>query len=1571
MADLGLLRLTSAETADRRREAAAQQAVVAAEIAQTRQERDRLRTVGDVDGLAASEVRIRELLDTRRALTAATETAHAALSESLVQLLGNEVDLEGGVPLVLLPVRIETRSTPDQASLRIRVYPDAVHNESLDLGVSETEAVAARAYWTAVWASGEPAEPWPVLQQAVGGHRAPWVAEAMRPANLADRPAGDPVFAEPAPSTGRHSVVRTLPDRFLFRIEQDGAEPVVRVGRAIPDELPVGLADVAQLDKLAVDDEDLPPLDAELRWLIDYPAAVDVGLGLTVPLPVPGQDVLRVLVYGVRAGLDSAQCAERLEGLLRSHRFTDGVEFLAQGTPTNNTDSVRPEWSRRTPLGPPTLTPAAALQPLANASVTTTALGVDPELVAGLPGADDDQQGRARAFHTALWSTTWGDAIEHLTRAGRADQEKRLDSPKLDALQDHWIDHVRGRGPLPAIRIGRQPYGILPILHTGASYRALAGDFAERDLVNFLRVNRFLWEDATAEVPTVMSDPLDTAIPAILGTDAVLRGLRVRTAITPEPVFWETATEFIDTGGDLSAQQQMSAALGLITGVHEDALADQLLVGKKTRTLALPLAHESDPAFLTNLLEPVPAPAAPQSVLQVLLAHADAISRESVDRVANRQLIDGPLRAAVLETATEIDRDLVIQGLEAVQGGAFDDGVIQEAERQIGERVGVLDERLIAARQPLPALAPSTVLQQVAGLEPSTAVLVGGTGMKVVGALFRASRRRASFVEAVRTIAAIEALGERRLLLAESLDCCSHRFDAWLTSVASRRLRDLRGRTPAGAFLGAYGVTEHIRLSAPRPDGTIDEREVLSDPENGGFVYAPGLVHAATAGVLRSGRLTHRRGAAAEALDIDLSSTRTRDALALLDGMRPGQTLGALLGYRLERRLHERSGQGADPLELDRFIYVLRTVAPLRLGKLTESGAPAQESLAANNVVDGLLLLERLEAGTLDLPAALATAPKDYDRYVVGAWLPPTPGELAAVRAEIEALEQTHDAVADLLLAESVHQLVSGNPARAASVLDALGAGEAVPPDPEVVTMPRSGIPIQHRLAVVLPEPAPAGLTGWVSDTPRAQAEPRLEVWAEQALGPATDLVVEGGFRFSGSGLSALDVLYDADGDSVQHSTLAARLRTAFGTDQLSAELADLQTTWEIAGLLRGQLAGARPLDRADVGRPTEEHLADQPDVATVGRLPDAAEILDRATTAAAGLRAAAELGLPSPAVPEPDPRAALPGLVAYGVRRPPAAGSAPSEDEERIGAAALVQDAMRRVTEAERLLGKATPAEAPPSPAVRAELARQALVGVFGTGFLAAPVLLAPPLPEGDLWRDAVGPGGVRARPGADVRPWLYRAGRLRPAVSAYGETLLVREAYGRRPMLRVVQTPAAAYRTWVGLPFPDGRPPTTPLSSLVVEVAGVANGDPEPDLSGSVAGFVLDEWTEVIPRRLERRPAADPDADPELVDVATAGLAVHANAPGARPPQAILLAMTPDGGHWSADRLVAVIDEALALARIRGVTLEQIPLVGRYLPALYFRDWSLQGEPVIDWSKLVTSMSLEHNLAYLKVQQ
>jgi len=64
-------------------------------------------------------------------------------------------------------------------------------------------------------------------------------------------------------------------------------------------------------------------------------------------------------------------------------------------------------------------------------------------------------------------------------------------------------------------------------------------------------------------------------------------------------------------------------------------------------------------------------------------------------------------------------------------------------------------------------------------------------------------------------------------------------------------------------------------------------------------------------------------------------------------------------------------------------------------------------------------------------------------------------------------------------------------------------------------------------------------------------------------------------------------------------------------------------------------------------------------------------------------------------------------------------------------------------------------------------------------------------------------------------------------------------------------------------------------------------------------------------------------------------------------------------------------VLDEAMTLARMRTLTLQQIPFIGRVLPALYFRDWSLQGEPTIDWIKVATAFNVNETMKFLSVDQ
>jgi hypothetical protein len=90
---------------------------------------------------------------------------------------------------------------------------------------------------------------------------------------------------------------------------------------------------------------------------------------------------------------------------------------------------------------------------------------------------------------------------------------------------------------------------------------------------------------------------------------------------------------------------------------------------------------------------------------------------------------------------------------------------------------------------------------------------------------------------------------------------------------------------------------------------------------------------------------------------------------------------------------------------------------------------------------------------------------------------------------------------------------------------------------------------------------------------------------------------------------------------------------------------------------------------------------------------------------------------------------------------------------------------------------------------------------------------------------------------------------------------------------------------------------------------------------------------------------------------------------APSARAPQAILLAVSPDGARWTGAALLDTLEETLDLARLRAVTLERTNGIARILPAIYERSWSLQGEKVLDFQRITQQLTaLGSSAAYVK---
>src|SRR6185503_13194592 len=202
---------------------------------------------------------------------------------------------------------------------------------------------------------------------------------------------------------------------------------------------------------------------------------------------------------------------------------------------------------------------------------------------------------------------------------------------------------------------------------------------------------------------------------------------------------------------------------------------------------------------------------------------------------------------------------------------------------------------------------------------------------------------------------------ELERLFGETLDCCSHRLDAWATSLATQRLGELREANPAGVYVGAYGWVEGLRPEPPSasPTRTLPDGRVVRLPAgSGGHVHAPSMQHATAAAVLRSGYLT-RTGEGGAPFAVDLSSARVRAALAALDAVRAGQSLGAALGYQLERGLHDR--------RVEWYVEPLRRRFPAVANKSGDADlAGPPDAVAARAVVDGVALRAAFVAGTVD-----------------------------------------------------------------------------------------------------------------------------------------------------------------------------------------------------------------------------------------------------------------------------------------------------------------------------------------------------------------------------------------------------------------------------------------------------------------------------------------------------------------------------------------------------------------------------------------------------------------------------
>lgn len=752
------------------------------------------------------------------------------------------------------------------------------------------------------------------------------------------------------------------------------------------------------------------------------------------------------------------------------------------------------------------------------------------------------------------------------------------------------------------------------------------------------------------------------------------------------------------------------------------------------------------------------------------------------------------------------------------------------------------------------------------------------------------------------------------------------------------------------------------------------------NPDNQGFIHAPSMNHATTSAVLRAGYNAHHDNPDSpdDALAVNLTSERVRRALTMIEGIRNGQELAALLGYQLERGLHDREEN------LDMFILDIRNVFPLVANRVVESSGTGTPTTVANeaeayNVVDGLKLVEASRDPYGDFP------------YGVTNLNTATNEQKTAIKEVVETLHDTLDATNDLLLAESVYQVVQGNHFRAGATLDSL-SGKSAPIDPEILQSPRSKQVVGHRVGVMLDMQSGGSQTWTNSSSARSIAEPHLNRYLGSKFPDPADIRIAVEYRalsaeetdpwtpdhvlLSQLDLQPIDLFYmlctpSKDGEAVELvNRVAYRVRNnILASDDYaikvllmdkSAHTSTQYSVYELVPIilqLAKTVSESKPMMPEDFLLPGEvdAKIALNPTAGYVtshleARLNDVlsavnmsngefglGKVISNLTTNIANIDALDYNSLPGN---EDTLLIQLRNVLLEAAAFSPQNGIPPSSidfSEEKAKEISALGKRVKaeleaRLTKANAIMG----ALGGLTENKKAEKLIEAAKVIFGKNFKVFPEF---------TYYDA--PGFEAARTNTDyldhagplaVEEWTQGVAMVRKKIAAFQKVELYSSALlgTTTADLTIAQLPlTTGDNYWLGMEFPDGHEVPDDNLSLVMQLPAVYD-----NLSSALhAGFILDEWIEELPEQN-----------------ASTGIAIHYDNPNSEPPQVCLLAVTPEvTGNWKWDDLMETLNETLDWAKKRAVDPDLIKTtpLSQVLPATMASLTGSGDAPTLDYGR------------------
>lgn len=1044
-----------------------------------------------------------------------------------------------------------------------------------DMILSAAEFKAASAYWIDYWMANKDVAKIQAalanLVAAVGSAVADEIITGFIPVNLTDSvPEGMvkskvslhqlalPDYTPKTSSWSEAPVADALPDKFVCILTKGTTKRTELFTNGVASHLPVGPdPSLPEDEQVKKDANGNLIVNEDLQWMVDFDKAIQAGMAAKINLTeqeyTNGFDSLKVI--GIRFTSNEAQGKTELESLFTNHFYSkNGFGLLKQGTPTNNTEDLPAGYSwiddpddsyDRIFKHRENFDETEDLELKSDGERLADALGIDADSLKLVPNANGTDQLEANAMNKALFPATMGYFMEEMMHPLFSDDD-------INRTKNFFASYVSGRGPVPSIRIGKQPYGILPVsaysrmnfsrVNTGnKASLSVSSPFISKLYALIMKMDAE-WNSFAATVPHVGQtggDPHQTLLD-VIGLHATSAEYHQRYAQTLTQLYNQIAL----TAGPIFG--------GLIAaGIANRGKVILNSLGINTDGLDLPILKKfffGKPNKLNgHLIDDVPD--SEISAIRDYSVSGQNYIEWLASSSANTIRIEdfGGNNAPVALLYIMLRHSLMLAQSDAATR-------VLLAHKKIADKAVYFDPDLIHVEENSKGKSKFehlySTFSDITG--SSSMVLAEHIYKPEVMALRKETIRLNETIEALKTLEQVPTARLERLFT-EHLDCCNYRLDAWITALVNYKLQALRQEVrpgtatrSKGVYLGAFGwlldvkpenkVLQPVELNTElqtifKPD---DGSALVSDSTNLGFIHAPSLNQAATAAILRNAYDSNKSAGSGNPFAINLSSNRVRIAESFLEGIRNGQSLSALLGYHFERGLHDKHSLGQG--EVDKFIYPLRKVFPLVANRLEDTKTDDDasiESIEARNVIDGLKLIQHVQDhGVTSYPFGVPAS-----KGLPAA----TAAQAKAIDDELKAITEINDAISDLVIAEQVYQTVKGNLNRAAGNADAFSKGN-YPPVVEVMDTPRTGITLTHRIGLQLNAKATAA----AGAHPRTAVEPALSNWLvsqfpspDQVLckvtystptTPDTDITVSQ----QDLGLDAMDLLYVWQTDTAQ-----------------------------------------------------------------------------------------------------------------------------------------------------------------------------------------------------------------------------------------------------------------------------------------------------------------------------------------------------------------------------------------------------------------------------------------------------